>query len=80
MADSLIMYGTKTCSDCARARFFLEQHKIAYSEILLDENPDSVDTVLELTNGDARTPVLVFPDGSLLIEPTTAELQKKFGM
>ena len=52
------MYGTAWCPDCRRARQFLDQHGIAYTEINVDENPAAADEILRRV-GKRAVPQLV---------------------
>lgn len=76
MSD-ITMYGAEWCGDCRRAKSYLEEAGIAYDYVDLVENPDQMDEVLRRTGGRQLIPVVVFPDGSHLIEPSTAELSAK---
>lgn len=75
---TLTIYSTRTCSDCIRAKHWLEEHAIPFTNVFLEDDEKSVDEVLTITQGNTKTPVLVFSDGSILIEPTNEELTKKF--
>lgn len=75
---TLTIYSTRTCSDCIRAKYWLQKHAIPFTNVFLEDDEKSVDEVLTITQGNTKTPVLVFSDGSILIEPTNEELTKKF--
>jgi mycoredoxin len=34
--------------------------------------------VKELNNGNRSVPTIILPDGSMMVEPSTEELEKKF--
>ena len=36
----VVMYSTKFCPYCVRARMLLEQKNVPYTDIRIDENPD----------------------------------------
>ena len=73
----ITMYGTPTCGDCVRARQYFARNGIDYREIDVAENPDEMDTVRRYNDGRTNVPVVVFPDGSHLTEPTDADLDEK---
>lgn len=80
----ILMYGTKTCADCARARFFFAQHNVVYKEHDIDEEPEAFEAMLKLNGGKRITPTIkiTYQDGStkLLMEPTNVELAEAFGI
>ena len=75
--EQIVMYGTNWCPDCARVRRMLEKHtvKFAWNDIEKDANACSF---VEKTNrGNRSVPTIVFPDGSILVEPSDSELETK---
>ena len=56
-----IVYTWSSCSFCTRAKELLEQHGIAYREVLLDGKKDELRRLQELFG--ARTMPLVLLDG-----------------
>ena len=79
MAD-ITVYGTSTCADCRRAKRLLDEHGIAYDWVNVENDPESRARMVELQNGGQIVPTIVFPDGSVLLEPTDAELAAKLGV
>ena len=77
---SLTMYGTPTCVDCLRSKRFLESHNVAYDFINIASEPDAAAKVQDLNNGLRIVPTIVFDDGSILTEPSDAELAEKLGI
>jgi len=43
----------------------------------LEANPEEIETVMAFNAGRKTIPVIVFPDGSHITEPTDAELDDK---
>jgi mycoredoxin len=76
-SNKIIMYGTNWCSDCYRARRILDEREIEYVDIDIDLHADARVLVMHINDGKARVPTLVFPDGSLLVEPSNRELSTK---
>lgn len=74
------MYSTAWCGDCRRSKRFLEMHHIPYEEINIEEHPDAAQIVIALNNGMRSVPTIVFPDGSILVEPSNLALAKKLGL
>lgn len=76
----IIMYGATWCPDCTRSKRLLDRHRVAYRWINIDEEPDAADLVMRLNLGKRIVPTIVFPDGSLLAEPSDAQLASKLGL
>ena len=73
--DGLItIYGTTTCSECHLARRIFDQQGVQYDFIDIDSDPSAVDEVLKRNRGRRSVPTIVFPDGSVLVEPSRREL------
>ena len=72
------MYTTEYCSDCLRAKKFFDQNNISHVRVALEGNPEATDFVMKINNGYRSVPTIVFPDGSILVEPTWEELKQKF--
>ena len=74
------LYGTEWCSDCRRSKKFLGEQRVHYEFINIEENKEGQAYVQELQNGGLTIPTIVFEDGSVLIEPSNAELATKLGL
>lgn len=77
-SKEIIMYGTSWCPDCHRAKKAFRKKKIAYTWIDINKDDEGRAYVEKLNNGNRRVPTIIFPDGSMMVEPSTAELYKKF--
>ena len=78
MAQSgITMYGTTWCGDCSRAKMVLDARGVAYRWVDIGEDRAARDHVRQLQNGGQTVPTIVFEDGSILIEPSNAELAQK---
>jgi thioredoxin reductase (NADPH) len=78
--DQITIYSTPWCSDCHRARRFFDEHGIRYVSINIDQNPQARAYVEQVNGGNRSVPTIVFRDGSILVEPSNAELAAKFGL
>lgn len=76
-SNKIIMYGTVWCSDCHRSRQILDDRAIDYVHIDIDRHPEARALVAHINDGQARVLTIVFPDGSLLVEPSNRELVLK---
>ena len=71
------VYGTKWCGDCRRALRVLDAHQTNYSFIDIDKDPEGRQFVIETNNGNRSVPTILFPDGSILVEPSNRELENQ---
>ncbi len=76
--SQIVMYATQRCPDCARVKAYFESHHIPYQLVLLEEDEQAVQFVTRLNRGFNSVPTLIFPDGSILVEPSWEELKAKF--
>ena len=72
------MYGTMWRGDCLRARSFLKRHGIPYEWVDISRDPAGLESVMQVNGGMRSVPTILFPDGSILIEPNKRELTEKF--
>ena len=79
MAD-IIMYGTTWCPDCTRAKRILERNNVPYTWINIEEDPAARKRVQEINGGYMSVPTILFPDGSVLVEPGNKELEAKISV
>ena len=70
------MYTTEYCSDCHRAKAFFEANHIEYLRVGLEGNEEATKFVMNINNGNRSVPTIVFPNGSVLVEPGWGELRK----
>ena len=78
--ENITVYSTTWCSDCKRAKKFFGEQRIAYTNIDIEEKPEFIEIVEKINGGKRSVPTIVFPDGSVLVEPTNAELAEKLGL
>ena len=71
------MYGAEWCGDCRRSKRFLDENKIGYNYIDVEADASASDKVIEINGGMRSIPVIVFPDGSHLTEPSDNDLKAK---
>ncbi|GAA4701055.1 Glutaredoxin [Promicromonospora umidemergens] len=74
--EQLTVYGAEWCRDCRRSKAVLDVRRVSYVYVDLAAHPTRADEAEALT-GRKTIPVLVFPDGEQLVEPTNAELCAK---
>jgi mycoredoxin len=76
--NKITMYATTWCGDCRFAKRWLDTHGIAYNYINIEENEQAASYVAEVNNGAHSVPTIIFPDGSILVEPNARQLAAKF--
>ena len=77
---ALTLYGTSWCSDCKRSKQLLNEQRVPYDYVDVDASPDGRAVVQAHNDGKDLIPTIVFDDGSVLVEPSNAELAAKLGI
>ena len=75
--SQLIVYGTNWCGDCRRTQRFLQDYNVSYRFINIDQDKKGEQFVLTANRGMRSVPTIVFPDGSILVEPSNGQLAEK---
>jgi len=75
--SQVVMYTTTWCPDCWRAKKVMESLKVHFVEIDITHDEDAIALVEKLNNGHRSVPTILFPDGSVLTEPSTTQLMAK---
>ncbi|HEU5223320.1 MAG TPA: glutaredoxin domain-containing protein [Candidatus Lumbricidophila sp.] len=73
------MYGAAWCGDCRRSKALLDRVGAEYEYINLELTPERADEARAIS-GRTNIPVIVFPDGTHLVEPSDAELAAKLAV
>ena len=76
----IIVYGTNWCPDCVRAKQVFARHNVSYTWIDIGQDEAGRKRVEELNHGNRSVPTILFPDGSVLVEPSNRELEAKLGV
>ena len=77
---TLTVYGATWCSDCKRAKKFLGEQRVHYHWVDVEQDADGLALVERVNDGRRIIPTIVFDDGSMLVEPSNAELAAKLGL
>lgn len=77
---SITMYGTPWCPDCKRAKQFFGEQRVRYDYVDVDQSAEGLAIVESHNDGKDIIPTIVFDDGSVLVEPSNAELAEKLGL
>jgi mycoredoxin len=76
--QTIKMYVTTWCGDCRMAKRWFDAHGISYESINIEEDEKAAEYVTRVNRGYQSVPTIVFPDGTILVEPSTRELASKF--
>ncbi|MCU1438867.1 MAG: NrdH-redoxin [Naasia sp.] len=74
--DKVTIYGADWCGDCRRSKALLDGLGVDYDYVDTEAVEDAADRARAIS-GRTNIPVVVFPDGSHLVEPSDPELRAK---
>lgn len=77
MSEEVLLYGSPTCTAVPPVRGLLQRAGVAFKYVDIFRDQDGRQRVLEINDGYASVPTLVFADGTTLTEPSLAELKRK---
>jgi thioredoxin reductase (NADPH) len=77
---AITMYGAYWCPDCRRSKHFLGEHQFPYKWVDIEQDKAGEQFVIEANDGKRIIPTILFEDGSILVEPSNAELAAKLGL
>ena len=77
MSAQITMYSTPWCGYCRRLKGQMDRAGIAFTEVDIEQHPESADYVMSINGGNAVVPTLQFADGSALTNPSLAQVQAK---
>lgn len=78
--ETIKMYATTWCGDCRMAKRWFDSHGIVYDYINIEQDDAAAAYVMRVNGGRRSVPTIVFPDGSILVEPSARELAAKFSL
>ena len=74
---TITVYGTTWCGDCKRALKVLKEVDWPYNYIDIEQDTQASTYVQQVNNGSRSVPTIIFPDGSIMVEPSSAALKAK---
>ena len=77
MTERIILYGSLTCPMVPPVRSLLQRASADFDYVDILFNREARRRVIEINQGNASVPTLVFPDGSTLTEPAIGDLEAK---
>ncbi|GAB2453172.1 mycoredoxin [Xylanimonas ulmi] len=73
---SITMYSTTWCGYCRRLKTQLDSAGIGYTEIDIEDQPETAAFVEQVNGGNRTVPTVVFPDGSAATNPSLADVKR----
>lgn len=80
MSHHITVMGSSWCSDCKRAKRFLGDQQVEYKWVDVEQDEEARRFVETHNDGKTIIPTIVFDDGTVLVEPSNAELAQKLGL
>ena len=77
MSTSITMYSADWCGDCVRSKRLLDSLEVSYELIDVESVPGASEKVIEINGGKRSIPVILFPDGTHLTEPSDIDVKAK---
>jgi mycoredoxin len=72
----IVFYSATWCPDCKRSKAVLDTNGVNYLNVDIGKDNDAFLFVEKLTRR-VRIPTIIFPDGTIMIEPEDKDLLKK---
>jgi glutaredoxin len=74
--SEILFYGAEWCGDCRRSKRQLEELGVPFTYLDVENNDQYRDAAIEIS-GKASIPVIVFADGTHVVEPSNPDLSAK---
>ena len=78
--EGIRLVGAPWSRQCYQVREFLSRNQVPYQWVDLEQDASMRELVMTLAGGVTRLPVVLFPDGSHLVEPDNLALAAKVGL
>lgn len=76
MSQAVTMYTTQWCGFCRRLKGQLAREGIEVAEIDIERDPAAADYVMSVNGGMQTVPTVMFPDGTVLTNPSAAQVKE----
>ncbi len=80
MSHHITVMGSTWCSDCKRAKRFLGDQQVQYKWVDIEHDEEARKFVEAHNDGKTIIPTILFDDGTVLVEPSNAQLAEKLGL
>ena len=71
--ESIVMYCTIWCPDCRRAKSFMKERGVEFTEVMIDGNPEAEGLVLRVNSGRRKVPTIQVGDRYFACSPFNAQ-------
>ncbi|CAO5250153.1 MULTISPECIES: mycoredoxin [unclassified Frankia] len=73
----LTIYSTSWCGYCVRLKGQLDRAGIEYKAVDIENDPTAEQLVRDANNGNATVPTVLFPDGTVMTNPSLRQVTEK---
>lgn len=73
--SGLTVFGADWCPDCRRSKRLLDRLAVPYDYRDTEQDEAALEEMLQLNGGRQSIPVVRFPDGHILVEPSDPQLR-----
>jgi mycoredoxin len=77
VSGQLTMYTTQWCGFCRNLKNQLARVGIEMAEVDIERDPAAADFVMSVNGGNQTVPTVVFPDGSVMTNPSAAQVRAR---
>ena len=77
---SLTVIGAAWCPHCKRVKKFLAAHRVGYTGVDIDADPQAIGRLKQLQAGGQIIPTVIYPDGSHEVNPSDEALAARLGL
>jgi mycoredoxin len=77
VSGQLIMYTTPWCGFCRNLKKQLAREGIEMAEVDIERDPAARELVMSVNGGNQTVPTVVFPDGTVLVNPSAAQVRER---
>ena len=78
--EGIRMIGALWSSACHDLKDFLGRNSIPYRYLDIETDAGARDLASQASSGEPRVPTLIFPDGTVLVDPTSQQVADKCGL
>lgn len=77
--NSITFYGADWCPDCRRSKRWLTENNIPFEFYDVDGDAEANEFVKQVEGGNRSIPLIIFPGGAWLVEPSNDALAAQAG-
>lgn len=78
--EGIRVAGTLWSASSHEVKDFLARNLVPYQWLDIENDPEAERLVMEVSQEEHHIPIVFFPDGSIMVKPTTRELAEKLGL